>query len=268
MPAVDGSAFVVYQGASSLRASRSAGWWPAAAYQQTATAWQASMNGAVRSTAAAVRLRALAGAVDLLRILDRDFNRPSGSVSFDYLSDIRAWLGGDEGEVVPSFLPVADEDDGDGPGAGDGVPQAGERGGRDGLGLSVAGDRGLREYCAVGDLRQGREPVALQPGPSSPPGPLRRQPVEGGVRAEPGRPALAGSNQGSTSGEVSNLTAASTRRRTLNSGHLQGRRAATTAAQRRISPPRSLAIAPQRPLHPSRHRNRFPTAAPERIRTL
>ena len=34
------------------------GWWPAVAYQQTAMAWQASMNGMVRSTAAAVRLRA------------------------------------------------------------------------------------------------------------------------------------------------------------------------------------------------------------------
>jgi hypothetical protein len=58
MSAVDGSVFVVYQGASRRRASASAGWWPAVAYQQTATAWQASMNGSVRSTAAAVRLRA------------------------------------------------------------------------------------------------------------------------------------------------------------------------------------------------------------------
>src|SRR6516162_1419007 len=58
MSAVDGSVFVVYQGASRRRASASAGWWPALAYQQTAIAWQASMNGTVRSTAAAVRLRA------------------------------------------------------------------------------------------------------------------------------------------------------------------------------------------------------------------
>jgi hypothetical protein len=58
MSAVDGSVFVVYQGASSRRAWVSAGWWPAVAYQQTAIAWQASMNGIVRSTAAAVRLRA------------------------------------------------------------------------------------------------------------------------------------------------------------------------------------------------------------------
>src|SRR5579875_1618177 len=55
MSAADGSVFVVYQGA---RAPASAGWWPAVAYQQTAAAWQASMNGSVRSTAAAVRLRA------------------------------------------------------------------------------------------------------------------------------------------------------------------------------------------------------------------
>src|SRR6266568_1598252 len=58
MSAVDGSVFVVYQGASRRRASVSAGWWPTVAYQQMAIAWQASMNGIVRSTAAAVRLRA------------------------------------------------------------------------------------------------------------------------------------------------------------------------------------------------------------------
>ena len=58
MSAVDGSVFEVYQGASRRRLWVSAGWWPAVAYQQTARAWQASMNGIVRSTAAAVRLRA------------------------------------------------------------------------------------------------------------------------------------------------------------------------------------------------------------------
>src|SRR6266446_4283621 len=58
MSAVDGSVFDVYQGALRRRASASAGWCPAVAYQQTARAWQASMNGRVRSTAVAVRLRA------------------------------------------------------------------------------------------------------------------------------------------------------------------------------------------------------------------
>ena len=58
MSAVDGCVLDVYQGASRRRASASAGWWPAVAYQQTAIAWQASMNGTVRSTARAVRLRA------------------------------------------------------------------------------------------------------------------------------------------------------------------------------------------------------------------
>ena len=53
MSAVDGSALEVYQGASSRQASASAVWWPAVAYQQTARAWQASVNGTVRSTAAA-----------------------------------------------------------------------------------------------------------------------------------------------------------------------------------------------------------------------
>ena len=57
MSAVDGSAFEVYQGASRRRASSQrvvAG----GAYQLTAIAWQVSMNGIVRSTAPAVRLRA------------------------------------------------------------------------------------------------------------------------------------------------------------------------------------------------------------------
>src|SRR5271167_975314 len=58
MSAVDGSVFAVYQGAFARRALVSAGLWPAVAYQVTAMAWQASMNGMVRSTARAVRLRA------------------------------------------------------------------------------------------------------------------------------------------------------------------------------------------------------------------
>jgi hypothetical protein len=40
---------------------------------------------------------------------------------------VRVLLGGDEGEVVAGSGLVAQEDDGDGHGAGTGVPQAGER---------------------------------------------------------------------------------------------------------------------------------------------
>src|SRR5713226_5841906 len=58
MSAVDGWAFVVYQGARARCSATSAGSWPAVAYQQAVTAWQASWNGTVRSTARAVRLRA------------------------------------------------------------------------------------------------------------------------------------------------------------------------------------------------------------------
>ena len=58
MSAVAGSALLVYHGASARRSCRSAGSWPAVAYQVTATAWQATWNGTVRSTARAVRLRA------------------------------------------------------------------------------------------------------------------------------------------------------------------------------------------------------------------
>jgi hypothetical protein len=58
MSAVAGSALLVYHGESARRSCRSAGSWPTVAYQVTATAWQASSKGTVRSTAAAVRLRA------------------------------------------------------------------------------------------------------------------------------------------------------------------------------------------------------------------
>src|SRR5262245_11329831 len=58
MSAVDGWALLAYQGARARWSATSAGSWPAVAYQQVAMAWQASWNGTVRSTAAAVRLRA------------------------------------------------------------------------------------------------------------------------------------------------------------------------------------------------------------------
>src|SRR5216683_840520 len=77
MSAVDGSLFAVYQGAFLRRASASAGWWPAVAYQQTARAWQASMNGMVRSTAAAApRPRLLPSAA--LRVAGRS---PPGRIT-------------------------------------------------------------------------------------------------------------------------------------------------------------------------------------------
>ena len=82
MSAVDGSAFEVYQGASRRRVPASAGWWPAVAYQQTAIAWQASMNGIVRRTARAIvpstagrgAVAGLPTAEQLLRVLDRDLD--------------------------------------------------------------------------------------------------------------------------------------------------------------------------------------------------
>jgi len=54
MSALDGWVFDVYQGALRRRAPAVAGWWPAVAYQQMARAWQASMNGTVRSMAVAL----------------------------------------------------------------------------------------------------------------------------------------------------------------------------------------------------------------------
>jgi hypothetical protein len=47
------------------------------AYQQTAMTWQASMKGMVRSTAAAVQLRACPAPKTLFRVFDRG-PRPDG----------------------------------------------------------------------------------------------------------------------------------------------------------------------------------------------
>jgi hypothetical protein len=63
-------------------------------------------------------------------------------------------LRGDGGEVVPGFLLVADQDDGDLPRARGVVPQAGERARGDGLGLPVAGDGDLGELRIPGDCSQ------------------------------------------------------------------------------------------------------------------
>lgn len=76
-------------------------------------------------------------------VLDRGLDCPSRGVSLNYLSGTQARLGGDEGEVVTRFRFIPDKDDGDGCRVGDGIQQAGERVHGDGLGLAVAGDRGL-----------------------------------------------------------------------------------------------------------------------------
>jgi hypothetical protein len=54
----------------------------------------------------------LPGAEQLLRVLDRDFNCPSGSVSFDDAGDVRVLVRGDERDVIAGFRFVPDEDPG------------------------------------------------------------------------------------------------------------------------------------------------------------
>src|SRR5213078_543066 len=54
----------------------------------------------------------LAGPEELLRVFYRDFNSPSGCVSFDHPGDARVLFRGDEGQVKPGSGLVADEDDG------------------------------------------------------------------------------------------------------------------------------------------------------------
>jgi hypothetical protein len=73
------------------------------AYRQAVTAWQASWNETVRSTARAVRLRP-ARREDLAGVLDRDLDGPSGGVSLDHLRGGRGGIGGDQGQVMPRWL--------------------------------------------------------------------------------------------------------------------------------------------------------------------
>src|SRR6266498_1965053 len=89
MSAVEGLVLVRYQGRRARCSVTSSGWWPAVAYQQTASVRQARPNGTVRSTARAVR------------------------------------LGGDQGEVVAAAgIGLAEEDHGDRLRSEHRVPQA------------------------------------------------------------------------------------------------------------------------------------------------
>ncbi len=111
----------------------------------------------------------LAGAGELLRVLDRDFNCPSRGVSSDDPRDVRVLFRGDERDVIAGFRFAADEDDGDRRRAGDGVPQAG--GGRDGdrLGLAVAAAVTCEKSAAAAIFAgDGRRPPFLRGRPSFP----------------------------------------------------------------------------------------------------
>ena len=156
MSAVDGSALVVYQGARARCSSTSAGSCPAVAYQRMARVWQASVNGTVRSTARAVRLRACPAPKTCLA--------SSIATSMDQRAAYRSMtcggaggqVGGDQGEVVAGRGAVADEHDLDGAGAEDRVPQAGDGGGLHGGGLAVAGDGDRGEGWLRRRARPGR----------------------------------------------------------------------------------------------------------------
>jgi site-specific DNA recombinase len=127
-------------------------------------------------------------------------NGPSARVALDDLDHRGPGVGGDEREVAAGLRLVADEDDTDGPRSEHGVPQAGDDGGLDGLGLLVAGDSDLRELRCRGEPGQRRESLSLHAGTSGPPGPLRGQAVQRGVLAQPGRP-------GDPGGQALQLTA-------------------------------------------------------------
>ena len=61
----------------------------------------------------------LPGAEDLPGVFDRDLDRPPAGVSLDHLRGGGGGIGGDQGQVIAGRWPVADQHDGDGPGAQD-----------------------------------------------------------------------------------------------------------------------------------------------------
>jgi hypothetical protein len=141
MSAVDGSAFDVYQGASSRRPSASAGWWPNGGVPADGEglAGEHERDGPLDGSRGTVT--GLPGAEQLFCVLDRDFNCPPRGISFDDERDARILFRGDEGEVAACFRFVPDEDDGDGHRAGDGVPQAGRA-------VTTASRRGAAARCS------------------------------------------------------------------------------------------------------------------------
>ena len=72
----------------------------------------------------------LAGAEKLFRVFYRDLDGPAARVALNDLGHSGVAVGGDQGDAEAAARLVADEDDGDGAGAEDGVPQAGDSGGR------------------------------------------------------------------------------------------------------------------------------------------
>src|SRR6266568_2875992 len=127
----------------------------------------------------------LPGPEDLLAVFYRDLDRPAGGVPLDHLRGGGGGIGGDQGQVIAARWPVADQHDGDGPGAEDRGPQAGDRGGGDDGGLAVAGDGDRGEGGCGGEFCQGGQPVSPGPGPAALPGPGWREAVQGGVLAQP-----------------------------------------------------------------------------------
>jgi len=95
------------------------------AYHKTVMLWQARVNGMVRCTAVASRLRACPGAEGLVRVFDRNLDAPSACVALDGPGRAGGGIGGGQGDVVAAVRAVADKDDLDGAGAEDPVPQAG-----------------------------------------------------------------------------------------------------------------------------------------------
>src|SRR6266516_2461951 len=125
MSAVDGSAFVRYQGARARCSSTSAGWCPAVAYHSMARLWQARVNGSVRWTAAASRLRACpAPKICLASSIATSMVMLAGGVTPGHFGRAGGQIGGGQGQVVAGAGAVADQHDLDRAGPEDAVPQA------------------------------------------------------------------------------------------------------------------------------------------------
>jgi len=118
MSAVDGWALVVYQGAGAVM-FRVGGIVPGGGVPGRGDGLAGELEGDGALDGAGGAVAGLACAEDLPGIFDRHLDAPSGGVPLDHLRGVSIRIGGDQGQVVAGAGLVADEHDGDGPGAED-----------------------------------------------------------------------------------------------------------------------------------------------------
>ena len=164
MSAVDGWVLALYQGARRRRASVSAGVVPGRGVPDDGDRLAGELEGESALDGGRDPVAGLAAAEDLLAVFYRDLDGPPGCEPVDDGGGAGTRIGCDQGQVESGPGLVADEHDGDAPGAGDVVPQADDGGCPHALGLAVAGDRDRGELQRGGERCQAGQPVPLLAG--------------------------------------------------------------------------------------------------------